>query len=38
LGGVLYLENTQATCACTPERVALLELLAAQAAISIENA
>ena len=38
LGGVLYLENTQATCAFTPERVALLELLAAQAAISLENA
>ena len=38
LGGVLYLENTQATCAFTPDRIAILELLAAQAAISLENA
>lgn len=39
--GVLYLENTQSIGAFTPDRVALLELLAAQAAqaaISLENA
>ncbi len=38
LGGVLYLENNEATCAFTPDRIAVLELLAAQAAISLENA
>ena len=38
LGGVLYLENTQATCAFTPDRIAVLEVLAAQAAISLEKA
>ena len=38
LAGVLYLENTQAACAFTPDRIAVLELLAAQAAISLENA
>src|SRR6185312_12812536 len=38
LTGLLYLENTLATHAFTPERVAVLELLAAQAAISLENA
>jgi predicted ATPase/signal transduction histidine kinase/tRNA A-37 threonylcarbamoyl transferase component Bud32 len=36
--GVLYLENTLATNAFTPARIALLGHLASQAAISIENA
>jgi predicted ATPase/signal transduction histidine kinase len=36
--GLLYLENNLLTGAFTPERVAVLELLAAQAAISLENA
>jgi PAS domain S-box-containing protein len=36
--GVLYLENDLATHAFTPDRLAVLELLAAQAAISLENA
>ena len=36
--GVLYLENTLVTHAFTPERVGVLELLASQAAISLENA
>jgi PAS domain S-box-containing protein len=35
--GLLYLENTLATHAFTPDRVAVLELLTAQAAISLEN-
>lgn len=35
--GLLYFENTLATYAFTPDRVAVLELLAAQAAISLEN-
>jgi len=38
LVGVLYLENTLTTHAFTPERVTVLELLASQAAISLENA
>ncbi|MBF0102232.1 MAG: AAA family ATPase [Desulfobacterales bacterium] len=38
LTGVLYLENNQLTGAFTPNRVELLQLLTAQAAISIENA
>src|SRR5262249_52451087 len=38
LAGLLYLENTLTSHAFTPERVAVLELLAAQAAISLENA
>ncbi|MRV71251.1 AAA family ATPase [Duganella sp. FT92W] len=38
LVGVLYLENTLATQVFTPERVTVLELLASQAAISLENA
>jgi signal transduction histidine kinase len=38
LVGVLYLENQRTPRAFTPERVALLELLASQAAISLENA
>jgi PAS domain S-box-containing protein len=37
LTGLLYFENTLATHAFTPDRVAVLELLAAQAAISLEN-
>jgi signal transduction histidine kinase len=36
--GVLYLENSLATNAFTPERSALLEHIASQAAISLENA
>jgi PAS domain S-box-containing protein len=38
LAGVLYLENSQAAYAFTAERVAVLEVLAAQAAIAVENA
>jgi PAS domain S-box-containing protein len=38
LSGVLYLENEQVTQAFTPERLAALELLAAQGAIALENA
>jgi PAS domain S-box-containing protein len=37
LAGLLYLENTLTSHAFTPERVTVLELLAAQAAISLEN-
>ena len=37
LGGLLYLENTLASHVFTPDRAALLELLASQAAISLEN-
>ncbi|MDB5764049.1 MAG: hypothetical protein JWQ21_3044, partial [Herminiimonas sp.] len=36
--GVLYLENSLVTHAFTPERVTVLQLLASQAAISLENA
>ena len=36
--GVLYLENNLATHAFPPDRVKVLELLASQAAISLENA
>src|SRR5260370_14370029 len=36
--GLLYLENNLATRAFTPERVTVLELLASQAAITLENA
>ena len=36
--GLLYLENNLAAHAFTPERVSVLELLASQAAISLENA
>ena len=36
--GVLYLENNLVTHAFVPQRVAVLELLATQAAISLENA
>jgi predicted ATPase/signal transduction histidine kinase len=38
LVGVLYLENKLAAGAFTPGRIAVLELLASQAAISLENA
>jgi len=38
LGRILYLENNQTPCAFTPQRVALLKALAAQAAIALENA
>src|SRR4029077_17337921 len=37
LTGLLYLENTLTAHAFTPDRIAVLELLAAQAAISLEN-
>lgn len=37
LVGVLYLENTLASHVFTPDRARLLELLASQAAISLEN-
>ena len=36
--GLLYLENNLVTYAFTPERLTVLDLLAAQAAISLENA
>ena len=35
---MLYLENTQSSHAFTPARIAVLKLLASQAAISLENA
>jgi PAS domain S-box-containing protein len=38
LGGVLYLENSKAAYAFPPDRVAMLETLAARAAIALENA
>ena len=38
LTGVLYLENTLAPRAFTPARLSVLQLLASQAAISLENA
>jgi PAS domain S-box-containing protein len=38
LAGALYLENNLTTGAFTPGRVAVLELIASQAAISLENA
>ncbi len=38
LVGLFYLENNLTTGAFTPERLAVLELLASQAAISLENA
>ena len=37
LVGVLYIENNAATSAFSPARIALLKLLASQAAISLEN-
>ena len=37
LTGILLLENAQTTYAFTPARIAVLEMLAAQAAISLEN-
>ncbi len=36
--GVLYLENTLAARAFTPDRISVLKLLSSQAAISLENA
>ena len=36
--GILYLENNLTTGAFTPDRLAVLQVLASQAAISIENA
>ena len=36
--GALYLENNLTTCAFTPDRVAVLDFLASQAAIWLENA
>ena len=36
--GILYIENSQTTYAFTPARIAVLKLLASQAAISLENA
>jgi predicted ATPase/GAF domain-containing protein len=38
LAGILYLENTLTSDAFTPGRMALLEVLASDAAISLENA
>ncbi len=38
LVGVLYLENNLTPCVFTPGRVTVLQLLASQAAISLENA
>jgi PAS domain S-box-containing protein len=38
LVGVLYLENSVATSVFTPARIAVLKLLASQAAISLDNA
>ena len=38
LAGLLYFENSLASYAFTPDRVAVLELLASQAVISLENA
>src|SRR5262249_20681124 len=38
LTGILYLENNLATGAFTPDRLEVLNLLSAEAAISIENA
>ena len=38
LVGVLFLENNLTPCAFTPDRVTVLELLASQVAISLENA
>jgi PAS domain S-box-containing protein len=37
LTGLIYLENTLTSHAFTPDRIAVLDLLAAQAAISLEN-
>jgi PAS domain S-box-containing protein len=37
LTALLYLENTQTSHAFSPDRIAVLEMLAAQAAISLEN-
>ena len=37
LTGIIYLENNLTTCAFTPARIELLQVLSAQAAISLEN-
>src|SRR6266436_940033 len=38
LVGILYLENSLAPCVFTPKQLAMLELLASQAAISLDHA
>jgi PAS domain S-box-containing protein len=38
LTGLLYLENTLTAHAFTPDRIAILDVIAAQAAVSLENA
>ena len=38
LGGILYLENNLTTDAFTPDRIEMMRILAAQTAISLENA
>jgi PAS domain S-box-containing protein len=38
LVGMLYLENSLAACVFTPKRLAMLELLASQATISLDHA
>lgn len=38
LTGIIYLENSLVTGAFTPDRIAMLELISSQAAISLENA
>jgi predicted ATPase len=38
LGGILYLENHLTTDAFTPDRIEMMRILAAQTAISLENA
>jgi diguanylate cyclase (GGDEF)-like protein len=38
LSGILYMENNLSTDALTPERLEILRIISAQAAISIENA
>ncbi len=38
LSGILYLENNLTTDAFTPDRIEILQLLSAQAAISLQNA
>lgn len=38
LSGILYLENNLTTAAFTPNRIEMMQILASQAAISLENA
>ncbi|NUM73799.1 sigma 54-interacting transcriptional regulator [candidate division KSB1 bacterium] len=38
LSGILYLENNLTTAAFTPDRIAVMQMLSAQAAIALENA